>query len=65
MERSEAGLRELGLVVLRVRDHGKHARVEVGADEQERARTLEGEIQRRLESEGFEDVVLACYGEPS
>lgn len=64
VERAEAGLRALGLRMLRVRDHGLTARVEVGGDEVQRARSLEGEIGRCLESEGFEELVLARYESP-
>jgi uncharacterized protein len=65
VERAEAGLRALGLRLLRVRDHGLTARVEVGGDEVERARRLAGEIGRSLETEGFEEVVLARYEHPT
>ncbi|MEO6711019.1 MAG: ATP-dependent sacrificial sulfur transferase LarE [Planctomycetota bacterium] len=62
IERAEAGLRELGFRVLRVRDHAPLARVEVGETELARARELESEITVRLFELGFERVELAAYG---
>jgi uncharacterized protein len=65
IERAEAGLAELGLRVLRVRDHGARARVEVGADELVRARELAGEMARALAAAGFAAFELAPYVEPA
>lgn len=62
VEAAEASLRELGLRVLRVRHHGALARVEVGADEQEYAAARQPEIERRLQTVGFERVEFAVYG---
>ena len=64
IERSEARLKELGLRVLRVRDHGEHARVEVGADELEQARRNETAIREALEFERFRSLELDAYRVP-
>ncbi|MAB80028.1 MAG: hypothetical protein CMJ89_11810 [Planctomycetes bacterium] len=61
IERSEIRLRELGFRVLRVRDHGRHARVELGLAELEHGRGLWGEIESALGEESFESVELAVY----
>lgn len=65
VERAEAALAELGLRVVRARHFGEHARVEVGADELERARELAPELGRRLRAEGFETFELAAYRSPA
>lgn len=62
VERAEAELREMGLRVLRVRHHGTHARVEVGADEVERATAIRARIETALRTEGFETLEIARYG---
>jgi len=62
VERAEASLRELGLRVLRVRNLGSLARVEVGADELEGARLLRPELEARLFACGFRELTLAAYG---
>jgi uncharacterized protein len=64
IERAEAGLRALGLCVLRVRDHGTHARVEVGASELERAAALEPALRSVLASQGFTTLALERYRSP-
>lgn len=64
IERAEAALRSLGLCVLRVRDHGSHARVEVGAPELELAATLEPELGRALAALGFATHELGQYRTP-
>ncbi len=61
IEQSEETLRGLGLSVLRVRDHGTRARVEVGRDEFESAAAMRGEIERALLMHAFETVELAVY----
>jgi uncharacterized protein len=65
VERAEAALSDLGLVVLRVRDHGELARVEVGAGELEHARALGAELGPRLRAAGFAHWELAPYVEPA
>ncbi len=62
VEVAEAGLRGLGLRVLRVRHHGALARVEVGADELEFARLERPRIETILRSAGFERTELGVYG---
>jgi uncharacterized protein len=64
IERAEALVRSLGFRVLRVRDHGSDARVEVGADELARARALRDELAGLLRPLGFERVELAAYRSP-
>jgi len=61
VERSEGTLRALGLRVLRVRNRGRLARVEVGPDELAFARENGGTIRDLLAAEGFERVELAVY----
>lgn len=61
IERAEEALRPLGFGLLRVRDHGARARVEVEARELERARALEPELSARLAPLGFGTLELAPY----
>ena len=65
VELAEAALSELGLRVLRVRNHGKLARIEVGADELDAARALESVIEERLRALGFQELTLGVYGAAS
>jgi len=62
VEQAERALSELGFPVLRVRNHGMRARVEVGSGELSKAQALESEIAARLGTLGFEEVELAVYG---
>jgi uncharacterized protein len=64
IERCEDALRALGVVQLRVRDHGELARVEVGLEDLERARDAEPEIRRLLAREGFARVEIHRYLSP-
>ena len=64
VERAERAIAALGFRVLRVRDHGAEARVEVGADELERAQGIAHEIEGRLRELDFERVRLAAYRSP-
>ncbi|MEM9380526.1 MAG: ATP-dependent sacrificial sulfur transferase LarE [Planctomycetota bacterium] len=64
VERAEADLRDLGLRVLRVRHHGTHARVEVGADEVDLAEARWADLEAALERSGFRTAELAVYGVP-
>jgi uncharacterized protein len=64
IERAEERLRELGFSVLRVRDHGERARIEVGAAELEGARALVDELEARLAPLGFRELELAAYARP-
>jgi uncharacterized protein len=64
IERCEEGLRALGFVRRRVRDLGKRARIEVGADELERAHFLVSSLADLLAAEGFADFDIAAYGRP-
>jgi uncharacterized protein len=61
VEQAEESLHALGLRQVRVRDHGDRARVEVGADELERARLCRVEIERALSAAGFFALDLAVY----
>jgi uncharacterized protein len=61
IEAAEEALRPLSFVVLRVRDHGESARVEVSPEEYARAGTLVAEIAARLAPLGFGSVEVAAY----
>ncbi|MBL8860015.1 MAG: ATP-dependent sacrificial sulfur transferase LarE [Planctomycetes bacterium] len=61
IERAEEALRAHGLRQLRVRDHGRRARVEVGADEVDFARALALKLEAALADVGFEAVEWAVY----
>lgn len=69
VEAAEEGLRELGLRVLRVRDHGTLARVELGAEEHARLDACDPDLEERikdtLSSVGFSRVELATYVPPA
>jgi len=65
VERAEDALRALGLRQLRVRHLGKRARLEVAAEELERARELKGELARALTEAGLEDWELEVYRSPA
>lgn len=64
IERAEAAVRSLGFRVVRVRDHGEWARVELGAGEMEHA--FKEEIRRQLVAQlkglGFKKVALDLEG---
>jgi uncharacterized protein len=60
--KGEGFLRSLGFRIVRVRDHGDFARVEVGRDELKRARKLEGKICAALERFGYPRVELDPRG---
>lgn len=64
VERAEDALRDLGFSVLRVRDLGARARVEVGLAELDGARSRTLEILVALRSAGFQDYDLADYVPP-
>jgi uncharacterized protein len=61
IEAAEESLGDLGFALLRVRDHGEEARVEVAAAELERARALVPELRARLAAQGFVRLELAAY----
>ena len=65
VERAEAALSALGFSVLRVRDHGSGARVELGRGERDRGERLATEIAERLGPLGFSRVELATYLPPA
>ena len=50
---------------LRVRDHGAHARVEVGASDLDLATARRDEIAARLAEVGFASLELAVYRSPA
>jgi len=64
VERGEDSLRRLGFRELRVRHHGKLARVEIARDELPRALTMEmlDAIVAALKQAGFKYVTLDCAG---
>ena len=64
IEEAEAALHDLGLAVVRVRDHGVRARLEVGAEELDLARSLAEEVAAALEGAGFDEWELAAYVPP-
>jgi len=61
VEAAEESLRALGFGLLRVRDHGARARVEVEEGELARARASQGELAARLAPLGFDELELAVY----
>lgn len=61
IEAAEESLRPLGFALLRVRDHGAHARVELEPEELARAARLEPELAARLATLGFTSLELAAY----
>ena len=62
VERAEAFVRSLGFDVVRVRDHGVDATVEVGRDQVARAVVLKEEIGVELRSFGYRDVTVDPEG---
>ena len=62
VDRAEEALRALGFEVLRVRDHGDLARVEVPLDDIERAAGLSSSIASALKELGFKFVTLDLAG---
>lgn len=65
VEAAEDAVLRLGLRQVRVRDHGRGARLEVGADELPRARRLAAEIAAALGEAGFARYELAAYRAPA
>lgn len=61
IERAEEALRTLELRQLRVRDHGTHARVEVGADESPLRPAVANQAESILKDLGFETVEWGVY----
>lgn len=64
VEEGEERLRALGLVQVRLRDHGTRAKVEVGAESLALARMETARIEALLRELGFETVELARYLSP-
>lgn len=64
VERAEEAVRALGFRILRVRDLGQRARLEVGRGELVRARELAASIDAALIAAGFADHELAAYVPP-
>ena len=62
IEAAEAGLRELGFSVFRVRHHGEVARVEIATAEMPRALELRREIHARVRKAGYAFVALDLAG---
>jgi uncharacterized protein len=65
VEAAEEALRALGFRVLRVRDHGRLARLELGAGELERARALHDALHDALRAQGFEELEIRPYVPPA
>ena len=65
IEAAEERVRGLGFGLLRVRDHGRRARVEVAPDELERARAHHDDLATALAELAFEELELAAYASPS
>ena len=65
VEAAEEALKALGLSVVRVRDHGDLARVEVGRDELATARADWPRLEIALRSAGFAHAELSVYLSPS
>lgn len=61
IERAETAARALGLRIVRVRDHGPQARLEVGPDELAHARARLEELGQVLRKEGFSSWELGPY----
>ncbi|MEX1026136.1 MAG: ATP-dependent sacrificial sulfur transferase LarE [Planctomycetota bacterium] len=64
IERAEEAVRALGLRVLRVRDRGALARLEVGRDELEQATRRLPELEHALLEAGFTELELDVYVPP-
>jgi pyridinium-3,5-biscarboxylic acid mononucleotide sulfurtransferase len=64
VEAAEERVRALGFRVLRVRHHGREARLEVGEEERARAEELRDRLEAALREEGFETLELATYRTP-
>jgi len=62
ISKSEEFMRSLGFCIVRVRDHGDLAKVEVGKNELKRARKLEGEICAALKKFGYARAELDSRG---
>ena len=62
VERAEEAVRSFGFSVLRVRDLGGSARIEIGADELERAMAVERDLVAAVTAVGFSDVSLDPEG---
>lgn len=65
VEAAEDALRDLGLRVVRVRDHGDLARVELGRGEIEGAPDLADRVAHALRAAGFERVEMSVYLSPA
>jgi uncharacterized protein len=62
IDEAEEIVRGLGFEILRVRDHGDLARVEVPASDLEKAASLSSVIQEKLRALGFRYVTLDLAG---
>lgn len=65
VEQAEAGLKALGARILRVRHHGTHARVELGAAELELSQTHAASFDEVLTDAGFSTWDTARYRSPA
>lgn len=64
IEAAEEALKSLGFRVLRVRDHGTHARIEFGRAELELAQDSSAAITDAVRCAGFESAEIASYVPP-
>ena len=64
VEAAEESVRRLGFRVLRVRNFGTRARLEVGEDERARAEGLRADLALALREGDFEEFELATYRPP-
>jgi len=64
VERAEAAVLARGFRVVRVRDHGRRARLEVGADELGRAEFERPGLASTLAALGFGELEIAAYRTP-
>ncbi len=62
VEEAEEYLKSLGFGQLRVRAHGRVARIEVPKEDRERALNLGGDITKRLRAIGFGYAALDLEG---
>lgn len=62
VERAEEAVRSFGFEVLRVRDHGDAARIEIAPEDLERAAALEKELVAAVAAAGFPEVTLSPEG---
>ena len=65
IEAAEERVQALGFRVLRVRDHGATARLELGSGELERGQELCSQLEKAVQAAGFEMLELTSYIPPT